>query len=136
MDGEICFFGVAHPWLCDVMGHMTTRNYVGMFDDASYHLFAQVGFTRDRIAGGTGMAEMEATYTYLREVRTGTLFEISGRFTALGTKSITAEYEMRDRDTQELLARYRSVIVQFDLEARRAVPVSPDIRAAIEKRIG
>ena len=23
---------VAHPWQCDVLGHMTTRFYTGMFD--------------------------------------------------------------------------------------------------------
>ena len=29
---------VAHPWMCDVLGHMTTRHYVAMFDDAAYHM--------------------------------------------------------------------------------------------------
>ena len=29
---------VAHPWMCDVLGHLTTRHYVAMFDDAAYHL--------------------------------------------------------------------------------------------------
>ena len=33
---------VAHPWMCDVLGHLTTRFYVGMFDDASYHLLHAV----------------------------------------------------------------------------------------------
>jgi len=35
-------FGVAHPWLCDSMGHLTSRHYVAMFDDASYHFFRLV----------------------------------------------------------------------------------------------
>ncbi len=33
---------VAHPWMCDVLGHMTTRHYVAMFDDAAYHMFYTV----------------------------------------------------------------------------------------------
>lgn len=136
MKSSICYYGVAHPWLCDVMGHMTTRYYVGMFDDAGYHLLSEVGYTQDRVAKGTGMVEMEATYAYINEVRQGTMVQISGRFTRIGNKSITAEYEMTHRDTGALLARYKSVIVEFDLKQRVAVPVSPDIRAAIEKRIG
>lgn len=34
--------GVVHPWLCDAMGHLTTRHYLAMFDDAIYHLYQQV----------------------------------------------------------------------------------------------
>ena len=33
---------VAHPWLCDIMGHMTTRHYTAIFDDASYLYFFRV----------------------------------------------------------------------------------------------
>ena len=33
---------VAHPWMCDVLGHMTTRHYVAMFDDAAYHMLYNV----------------------------------------------------------------------------------------------
>ena len=33
---------VAHPWMCDVLGHMTTRFYLNMFDDASYHILYEV----------------------------------------------------------------------------------------------
>ena len=44
--------GVAHPWLADVMGHMTTRHYVAMFDDASYHfLFEAFGWSGDSVEG-------------------------------------------------------------------------------------
>ena len=39
---------VAHPWMCDVLGHMTTRHYVAMFDDSSYHfLYTVFGWTGD-----------------------------------------------------------------------------------------
>ena len=38
---ELMIRAVVHPWLCDMMGHLTTRHYVGMFDDAAYALFAQ-----------------------------------------------------------------------------------------------
>jgi acyl-CoA thioesterase FadM len=33
---------VSHPWQCDIMGHMTTRFYMAMFDDSSYHFLHHV----------------------------------------------------------------------------------------------
>jgi hypothetical protein len=39
----VTFQGVAHPWLCDEMGHLNTRNYVGMFDDAMQHFMRTMG---------------------------------------------------------------------------------------------
>ena len=49
---------VAHPWMCDVLGHMTTRHYVAMFDDAAYHMLYNVfGWTGSKwTVGSTPMA--------------------------------------------------------------------------------
>ena len=30
---QVVHKGVAHPWQCDVLGHLTTRFYVAMFDE-------------------------------------------------------------------------------------------------------
>ena len=57
---------VAHPWMCDVLGHMTTRHYVAMFDDAAYHmLYSVFGWTgssddKNRIA----WADVQHTIDY------------------------------------------------------------------------
>ena len=64
---------VAHPWMCDVLGHMTTRHYVAMFDDAAYHMLYDVfGWTgssddKNKIA----WADVNHTIDYKSEVSTG-----------------------------------------------------------------
>ena len=56
---------VAQPWMCDVMGHMTTRFYVAMFDDASYRLLYELfGWT-----GETGVREGRGWADDLLEMR-------------------------------------------------------------------
>jgi acyl-CoA thioesterase FadM len=35
---------VIYPWQCDVMGHLATQNYMRIFDDATYHLLARLGY--------------------------------------------------------------------------------------------
>ena len=102
MGSEIeCYRGVVHPWLCDSMGHMTTRHYTAMFDDASYHLFAALGFTPDHLAAGIGLADVK----------------------------MTARYRMSNLHTGEPAAELEAITAQFDLKARKAVPLLPEIRA-------
>ena len=131
-----CYRGVVHPWMCDLMGHFTTRHYVGMFDDAAYHLFAAIGFGSSHIASRIGFADMKTTITYTAELHAGDLTLITGRVVKVGTKSLTLEYEMRNVETGAIAATMEAVTVQFDLDKRRAIEVLPEFRARIEALAG
>ena len=124
-----CYRGVVHPWLCDVMGHFSTRHYAAVFDDASYHLLAAIGFAPDHIREGLGFADVTSTITYKEELRAGDLFIVYGRMTRVGGKSLTARYLLRRLDCEASIAEMETVTVQFDLSARRAIPLAPDLRA-------
>lgn len=127
-----CYRGVVHPWLCDNMGHMTTRHYTAMFDDASYHMFAALGFTPDHLASGIGIADVKMTTSFLAELSAGALLVIKGHVTRVGTKSLTAFYRMENLHTGETAATLEAVTTQFDLKSRRAIPLLPEIRANAE----
>lgn len=123
--------GVAHPWQCDVLGHLTTRYYVGMFDDASYHFlyetFGWVGASDD--AGKLGWVDVNHNISYQVEVRAGDLLEISAELTKVGGKSIKASYQMKNLRCGEVSATLDAVYVLFDLEERTAVPIDDKLRA-------
>lgn len=132
----IPFQAVAHPWQCDVMGHLTTRYYIAMFDDASYHTLHQVfGWTGADAATGIGFADVRHEIDYLAEVGAGDLLEITGRIEKLGGKSVTTVYEMRNLVRDEVAARLTSVSVCFDTDARKAVPFPQDWRDRAEKSV-
>ena len=82
---------VAHPWMCDVLGHMTTRHYVAMFDDAAYHMlytvFGWIGASdaENKIA----WADVQHVIDYKAEVSVGDVLEIDSKLTKIGNKSIT-----------------------------------------------
>ncbi|MEH6588672.1 MAG: thioesterase family protein [Halioglobus sp.] len=126
----LAYKGVAHPWLADVMGHMTTRHYVAMFDDASYHLLYEVfGWSGDSVAtDGLGWADVKHVIEYQGEVGTGDILEISGGLRKVGGKSITVFYEMRNLTRGELAATLESTSVLFDTRARKAIPLSDEMR--------
>lgn len=128
-----CYRGVVHPWQCDVMGHFTTRFYAAMFDDAAYHLFAAVGFSADHVARQIGFADIKTTISYLAELRAGDLVLVRGVIQKVGNKSLTAHYQMINIADGAIAAEMEAVSVQFDLEARKAMPLAADIRSNIEK---
>ncbi|MEM7781521.1 MAG: thioesterase family protein [Pseudomonadota bacterium] len=128
----VCNKSVAHPWQCDVMGHLTTRFYVEMFDDASYHFLSEVfGWTPGE-AGSPGWADVKHTIEYLDEVGPGDLLEIRGQLLKIGGKSICVRYEMANLTRENIAASLESVSVYFDLAARKAIQIPDDLRLAAD----
>lgn len=128
-------FGVAHPWLCDSMGHLTSRHYVAMFDDASYHFFRMV-FGYDAAAAqwaGLGFADVRQVIEYKAEVSSGDLVHIDGEIARLGDKSIVARFTMRRSSDNAEVATLAATTVFFDLVARRARSLTEDMRQSGEK---
>jgi len=128
---------VAHPWLCDVLGHMTTRYYVGMFDDASYHFIYDVfGWVGNRDADRRlAWVDVQHLIKYQAEVEAGDLLEVRASLMRIGGKSITAYYVMQNLQTGEVAATLEAVYVLFDLEERCGVAIGDDLRSAAEKHL-
>ncbi len=128
--------GVAQPWLCDIMGHLNVRHYVGHFDDASWHLLAALGYGPEvSKAADCGWADVRATIEYKDEVRLGELFRIKSGLVRLGTTSVTILHHMTDPAEQTLHATMEVVTVHFDLKRRRSIALPDALRSAAE-RIG
>lgn len=124
--------GVAHPWLCDVMGHMTTRHYVAMFDDASYHFLNKAFGWSPGEAGGPGWADVKHTIDYQDEIAAGDLLEVRGALEKIGGKSVTIRYEMHNLSKGNVAATLQSISVYFDLTARKAIAIPDELRAQAE----
>jgi len=128
---------VAHPWMCDVLGHMTTRHYVAMFDDAAYHMLYNVfGWTgssddENRIA----WADVQHTIDYKAEVSAGDLLEVNAKLTKIGNKSITIFYEMRNLGNDEVAATLQVICVLFDLKTRESVLISDELKELALKHL-
>jgi acyl-CoA thioester hydrolase len=120
---------IAHPWQCDVMCHLTTRFYVGMFDDAAYHFLYEVfGWTINTEGKSKiGWADVRHVIEYKAEVSAGDVLEIKAYLVKIGTKSFTALYEMVNIAKNEIAATLESTCVLFDLDARIAIPLNDEM---------
>ena len=115
------------------MGHLNTRHYVAMFDDASAHYLSAIGYSPNDIEERQiGWADVKCEIEYKSEVPLGGQVTIDSRTERVGTKSLTMYSEMRHVPGGELSATMRSVIVHFDLKARRAVAIPDHYRNKAE----
>ncbi|WP_288130529.1 acyl-CoA thioesterase [Microbulbifer sp.] len=127
MAGVRTFSGVAHTWLCDEMGHMNTRNYVGMFDDAMQHFMLTLG--HQAMVDGErrlGWADVRHEIDYKAEVPEGALVHVECEALRVGNSSITYRQILVLTETGEVAAVNKATSVLFDLK-RRGTAFIPDV---------
>jgi acyl-CoA thioester hydrolase len=121
---------VIHSWHCDAMGHLNTRFYVGIFDDANYVLITNLAARAREVAGNLWWVDVRNEVDFLAETRAGTVVHVFAAIRRIGTKSVTIAAEMRPADSDAPCARMVAVMARFDLSGRHAVPLSASMLAA------
>ena len=134
MSGQslVTYVGVAHPWMCDVMGHMNVRHYAAMFDDASFQLLGHVAGVEGLSDTSRGWADVRSEVEYKHETRAGALLTIHSRVIKAGRSSVTFEQVMSGSLDGVVHAVNRTVSVRFDLIARTAVALDAGMLARVE----
>ena len=123
-DAPLTYRGTVYPWHCDHMGHMNVMWYVGKFDEATWQLFSLLGLTPAFLrAQQRGMAAVEQTIHYKRELHAGDVVSIHSQLLAVGEKSLRFRHDMINQHDGELAARTTLVGVHLDTVARRACPL-------------
>jgi acyl-CoA thioester hydrolase len=111
------------------MGHLNTRNYVGMFDDAAMVLLAQMSASTGSImTADIGWADVRNEIDYIAEVPPGKILEIYARISRFGNTSLTIGFEMRSINYGLVHARMAATFAHFDSRTRKAVPLPPGLR--------
>ncbi len=129
-DDSITYRGTVYPWQCDHMGHMNVMWYVGKFDEAIWNVFARIGLTPSVLREGRrGMAAVEQTIRYRRELLAGDVVAVRSHVTAVGEKAITIRHELVNVERDEVAATMDVVGVHLDTVARKAVPLPPPVAA-------
>ncbi len=92
-------------------------HYVGFFDHAAWQLISALGFTRTRLEQERrGFVDVTSTIQYQAEQHAGSLKR-------RGNTSITVLHRMLNNENGELAATLQTVMLYFDPEARRKVPL-------------
>lgn len=132
MHDAITYRGTVYPWHCDHMGHMNVMWYVGKFDEALWSFLVPFGLTPGWLREhGRGMAAVEQTIRYLRELRAGDVVLVRSRVTELRERVLRIEQTMFDAALDQPAASMQATAVHLDTAARRAVPFPAEIAARL-----
>lgn len=127
---------VVYPWLCDHLGHMNVKNYVGFFDIGAFHLMSILGVrSGDMHETGETMVDAQHTIKYLVEQPAGSLVKIESAIIKIGTKSMTCMHKMTNTETGDVAATMEVVLVYFDLKTRKSKAIPDDFRKRLEDHL-
>jgi len=129
MQPLLTYKGAVFPWHCDEMGHMNVMWYVGKFDEGTRHFLHALGLTPQFLrANNRGMAAVEQTIEYKRELLAGDIVTVHSMLLDIKDKSVRFGHEMRKADTDEIAATTTLTGVHIDTIARRACAFPAEVR--------
>ena len=101
---------------CDAMGHVNNAVF------STYLEEARIGV----LGGLTPFILARVEIDFRSQLRAGEQIEIGTRCSRIGTKSFDLEHEIRSDG--RVVADARSILVGYDYETERSVPLSDEIR--------
>lgn len=115
---------------CDLLGHVNNAVYLTYFEECRVAWWRELGGSTT-LPGGIGVILVRAECNYRAPALLSEELEIRLAVTAIGTSSVSMEYEIENVSSGRLLADGKTVVVAFDYEAQKTVPVPPDTRAKL-----
>ncbi len=120
----------------DGNGHLNVRHYLGIFDDAEWALFDEIGAGNEASAAGTGgMFALEQFLTYRREVLVGDEVAVHLRLLARSEKLIHFVSYLVNHTRREVAASMEALEAYVAYATRRVSPFSPDAQEVLDSWI-
>src|SRR3954447_18562638 len=116
---------------CDVLGHVNHAVYFTYFEECRSTWWRHLGGTTGMPGAGAILVHASCNYrapAYLAEI-----LEVRLTVAALGTSSVTLDYEIVNAATQQQVADGRTVNVAYDYQAVRTIPLPADTRARLSE---
>jgi acyl-CoA thioester hydrolase len=124
--------GAYGPEDCDVFGRVAPHRLVGRMIDGAGHGFAVIA---EATGGRSGMAAVEYRIAYFDPARAGDRYAVRAALVQAEPRRLGFAYWTFDAATGAPLAAARSVLVPFDLKARKAMSLPDDAVARLTARV-
>ena len=115
----------------DSMGHVNNAVYFTYFENARIAYWRAVPGVRSRRSLNYILARAECDFKSPTTLEDELRCHV--RVSSFGRSSFTFEYLLRDERTGRIVAEGRTVQVMYDYAARKAEPMDPGVRTAIEE---
>jgi len=118
----------------DIMGHVSNTVYQNYYDAGKMDYFDHVMPDLDYLTLGVVGASIKIDYLLPIYMRNKIFVET--RVAILGNKSITMEHRLVNSDTGELLSTCTAVLVCYDVQHHKSIPVPENWRKSIIEHEG
>ena len=116
--------GTVYSWHCDHLGHMNNMWYAAKFDEASWNLVTQIGFTPSHLRqANCGLATVEQVTTFKQELLAGDCLEVWTELVEIRERVVRLRHAMHNVETGDLCATCAITAVHIDLAQRRSTPI-------------
>lgn len=126
------YLGEVKSTMCDEYKRMTTPSCMGVVSDAFPNLLAATG-QADRLHRGVGGAALEYRFVYRQMPHVGDIIALRSGIKSLSDKTYIVCHWMFDVATGEAVATAEQVAVMLDLKARKALAITDEIRAGLQR---
>jgi acyl-CoA thioester hydrolase len=118
----------------DPQGHVNNAKYLTYFEQARIYYFMQLGlFTKDQSFMEIGVIVADIHVTYHAPTHYGDNIKTGVRTTRIGNKSMTVEQCVMDAETGKILASGTVILVTFDYEGLKTIPVPGEWKKKISE---
>ena len=118
----------------DPQGHLNNAKYLTYFEQARIYYLMQLGlFTKDQSFMEVGVIIADIHITYHATTHYGDNIKVGVRTTKIGNKSMTMEQCVMNADTDKVTASGTVILVTFDYEGLKTIPVPDEWRQTISE---
>ncbi len=118
----------------DPQGHVNNAKFLTYFEQARIYYLVQLGlFSKDQSFMEVGVIIADIHITYHSTTHYGDPIKVGVRTTKIGNKSFTTEQCVMHAETGQVMASGTVVLVTFDYEDQKPIPVPDEWRRKISE---
>ena len=115
----------------DPQGHVNNAKFLTYLEQGRVFYFKQLKLWEGSSFLNFGIILADIQITFHRAIQFGDPIRVGVRITRLGNKSMTSEYRLEDGRDEGVFATGTSVLVAYDYQAKKSVPIPAQWRKAI-----
>lgn len=127
--------GVAQLSECDANGRLLSQTYMAHVFKALPHIFAQLRMGEGMRDGKRSGAAVEYRLVYRTRPRLGAPLALKSGLSAVGDKTFNHIHWLFELESGACAATIEAVSIGFDLETRKAVALTPELKASYERHL-
>jgi len=136
MAWQETYRGLVAAWETDTVDHFTVAYYFDRFSDATLNAMEGLGLGGSYIrAEKRTCASLDCYVRYLSELRAGDVLHIESAPIGVSEKGVTLGHKVFNSETGKLACTLEQFLLHFDMQARKALPLSAEQQARVRGEI-